>query len=87
MGSQVLGLLKEALAAWKTYISTRQEAYERKMDKRKMKAISYGEQGFEEMVLVFDFIHTLTMPDEQRKEFDRLKSMVYKTKGKFNKYD
>ncbi len=88
LANQVVGLFKEALAAWKTFISTRQEAYERKMDKRKEKAIQYGEEGFEEMGKMFNFIHDkLTIPDENRRDFDRIKTEIYRLKGKFNKYD
>ena len=40
----IASAIKEGLSLWKTYLSTRQEAYERKMDKRKAKAIEYGER-------------------------------------------
>jgi hypothetical protein len=40
----VTGFLNKAFDAWKSYLDTRQEAYIRKMDKRKRKAIDYAEQ-------------------------------------------
>jgi len=39
-----MGVLKEGLSLWKKYIETRQEAYERKMDKERRKCIEYAEQ-------------------------------------------
>jgi len=36
--------IKEGLSLWKKYIETRQGAYIRKMDKRKMKAIDAAEK-------------------------------------------
>ena len=40
----VVGFLDRAFDAWKSFIETRQEAYNRKMDKQKRKAIDYGEK-------------------------------------------
>ena len=70
------------------FISTRQEAYERKMDKKQEKAIGYAEETFEEISKLFSFIHEkLEIPDGDRKDYDRIKTKIYKLKGKFNKYD
>ena len=80
--------VKEGLELWKTYIATRQQAYERKMDKRQEKAIQYAEQSFESMNEMFNFISAkVTFSKEDQKEYDRIKTEIYKLKGKFNKYD
>lgn len=85
-GSSVIGLLEEALKAWKTYIETRQQAYERKMDKRQKKAIQIGEEGFEMMNEVFNYVYSTGKMLED-KEFSKLKEKLYKLKKKFNEYD
>ena len=36
--------VKEGLSVWKEYLSGRQEAYERNMDKKKVKAIDIAEE-------------------------------------------
>jgi hypothetical protein len=43
IAEQVLGVLKEGLSAWKMFISTREEAYKRKMDVRKREALEAAE--------------------------------------------
>lgn len=43
---QILKLAQEGLELWKVFISTRQEAYERKMDKRQVMAIEWAERAF-----------------------------------------
>ena len=40
-----LALLKEGLELWKTFIATRQEAYNRKQDKKQERAIDEGQVG------------------------------------------
>lgn len=49
LGEQIAAAVKEGLSAWKVFIATRQEAYNRQQDKRKAKAIECGEQAFFEM--------------------------------------
>lgn len=39
----IVSFLDKAADAWQSYIDTRQEAYIRKMDKQKRKAIDYAE--------------------------------------------
>lgn len=41
---EIVGAVKQGLSLWEKYIDTRQSAYNRKMDKRKRKAIDYAEQ-------------------------------------------
>ena len=43
LAEKIIALCKEGLEAWKTFISTRQEAYERKKDKQQVKAIDTAE--------------------------------------------
>ena len=85
---KILELAKEGLSAWKTFIATRQEAYNRKKDKEQEKAIHHAELGFECMGEVFQFLsdHQL-IPKDKKKEFEKLKQKVYYRKSKFNKYD
>lgn len=40
----ITGFLNQAFSAWEKYIETRQEAYNRKQDKRMRKCIDYAEQ-------------------------------------------
>jgi len=44
LANQIVGLVKEGLGAYKTYLATRQEAYNRKQDKKQIRAIQAGEQ-------------------------------------------
>jgi hypothetical protein len=84
----IVNLIREALDAWKTFISTRQQAYERKMDKRQERAIGYAEEYIKEVGELFEFIHErLEVPEEEKKTFDRIKKGLYKLRDKFNKFD
>ena len=57
----IASMFKEGFALWKTFIATRQEAYNRKMDKRKLQAIECGEK----FILIFkDWERT---PDVKKK--------------------
>lgn len=40
----IASAVKEGLELWKTFIATRQQAYERGQDKKMKKAIEYGER-------------------------------------------
>jgi hypothetical protein len=44
MGEQIAAAIKEGLSAWKTFIATREQAYQRKRDKDQERAINAGEQ-------------------------------------------
>lgn len=44
LADKVMGLLTEGLGAWKTFVATRQEAYNRKQDKKKVMAIEAAEK-------------------------------------------
>jgi hypothetical protein len=86
--SEIVGVFKEGLKAYQKYLDTRQGAYNRKMDKKQEKAIRYGELGFGVMNTMFQFIHeNMEVPEGKKKEFDGLKTEIYKLKDKFNKYD
>ena len=58
----IANAIKEALELWKTFIATRQQAYERNMDKRMRTAIDTGEQ-------IIERIRVLEIKD---KELDKL---------------
>jgi hypothetical protein len=46
LAERILKVAEEGLNLWKTFIATRQEAYNRKQDKEQIKAIECGEKGF-----------------------------------------
>lgn len=80
--------VKEGLELWRTFIATRQQAYERKMDKRQEAAIRIAEESFEKVHVLFDFINdNISIQKEKQAEFDRLKTLIYRLEKKFNKYD
>ena len=60
--------LEKALDAWKVFIETRQEAYNRSQDKRKRKAIDFGEKYI---------IHNSAFNKED-KELLKLKKLFFK---------
>jgi len=68
--------------------ATREGAYNRKLDKRQEKAIHYAEQAFDKMRILFEFISERELIGTQDKaEFDRIKTLIYRLRDKFNKYD
>jgi len=44
LAEKILGVLNEGLGAWKTYLATRQEAYNRHQDKKQVNAIESAEK-------------------------------------------
>jgi hypothetical protein len=44
IAEQILSVLKEGLGLWKTFIATRQEAYNRQQDKKQVAAIEMAEK-------------------------------------------
>ena len=88
LADKILEVLKSGLSAWEKYIDTRQEAYERKMDKNKRKALNIAEKSFEEVALLFEWVReTFPMSDDELKEYNKLNKKFTKIKEKFNKYD
>ena len=86
--NSIASAIKEGLSLWKTFISTRQQAYERKKDKQQEKAIQIAEEAFDSVGNIFNWIYdNMKMESKQRKEYDRLKTKFYALKQKFNKYD
>lgn len=84
----IVAAVKEALDLWKTFIATRQQAYERRMDKRQEAAIRYAEKAFDKMGVLFQFLYeNVDIPEKKKAEFDRIKTIIYKYRDKFNKYD
>jgi len=83
----IAGAVKEGLSLWKTFIATRQEAYNRRQDKAKDKAISIAEVSFEQVGKLFDFLLTVEMDEEQKKDLEKHKRVIYRMKAKFNRYD
>lgn len=79
MPKDIAGAIKEGLSLWKTFIATRQEAYERKQDKKQVKAIEMGEQ----YILQNKHLMTLTDEDDIKKAKKQLKFL----EEKFFKYN
>jgi len=46
LAESILKVFEKGLDAYKTHLATRQEAYNRKQDKKQVKAIEAGEKGF-----------------------------------------
>jgi len=67
--SVIASAVKEGLELWKTYIATRQEAYERKMDKKQRKAIEYAERFI---------LHYYGNEENKDKELDKLQKKFFK---------
>ena len=85
---QILAVLKEGLSAWKTFIATRQEAYNRSKDKKQEKAIQIAEEAFTKVSVLYEFINeNMVVPENKKAEFDRIKILIYRLRDKFNKYD
>jgi len=87
LANTIAGAVKEGLSLWKTFIATRQDAYDRKQDKRQERAIHVAEIIHEEISKLFEFLHTLPMEEKATKELKHHKTLIYKLKRKFNKYD
>lgn len=84
LADRVLDLLKEGLGLWKTFIATREEAYQRKRDKQQEKAIQEGEKAIELLSEVFTYLYFKEITDDKirgwKKDYLRIKS-------RFNRYD
>ena len=87
LAESIVSAVKEGLSAWKTFIATRQEAYDRKQDKRQERAINIAEETYEEISKLFEFLMTIPVEDNATKKIKSLKIRIYKLKAKFNKYD
>lgn len=81
-----LALLKEGLELWKTFIATRQEAYNRKQDKKQERAIQAGEEAIELLSDIFTYIFFLGEHTKD-KQFLGYKKDYLRIKKRFNKYD
>ena len=87
LAERILKVFEEGLGAWKVFIATRQEAYNRKQDKRQERAINIAEQSYQKVSELFEFLATLPMEEKTTKELNKHKTVIYKLKAKFNKYD
>lgn len=68
--------------------NTREEAYNRKKDKRQEKAIQCAEDMIEKLHLLFNFIfERVEIKDDEKREYERLKLLIYRKITQFNKYD
>jgi hypothetical protein len=84
----IVRLLDKGLEAWVAFIETRQEAYNRHMDKRQEKAIHLSEQSFSIMNDIFMIIYEeATMSTKARKQYNKLKARLLALKKKFDVYD
>lgn len=81
---QILALLKEGLGLWKTFIATREEAYNRKKDKYQERAIQAGEQGINLLCSVFTYLYFKEIDDEKIRGW---KKQYLAIKKRFDRYD
>lgn len=84
---KILGIFTEALSAWKSYIDTRQEAYERKMDRKKSKAINYAEDVFLniDMDWIKDILRDIDINKEYYQKFNKMRIKFNHNKDRFFK--
>lgn len=85
--SVIAEAVKEALDLWKTFIATRQQAYERGMDKKQQKAIQIGEEGFEAFTTFLNLLSKTYPVTGENDELMHLRRTIFKLKQKFNRYD
>ena len=71
---RALAVLEKGLSAWEKYLATRQEAYERKMDRNNRRALNYAGVAFRRL-------NALGMIVDD-KQFNKAKRMFYKYRGK-----
>ena len=82
LAESILNLCKEGLGAYKTYLATRQEAYNRKKDKEQERAIESAER----YIHTNDIILHGMMDDNEIKFKDQLK-VLKRHKNRFFKYN
>ena len=82
----IVGLVKEGLELWKVFISTRQEAYDRKMDKRQKAAIAEGEKAVNLLSDIFTYLYFKDIFKDDKKMAGYKRSYL-DIKARFNKYD
>jgi hypothetical protein len=69
LAERILKVVDEGLGLWKTFIATRQEAYNRQQDKKQVRAIEAAEKGF----FAMDDIIAKIDPKEFKKEIAAVK--------------
>jgi hypothetical protein len=82
LAESILKLCKEGLSAYKTYLATRQEAYNRQKDKEQERAIESAER----------YIHTndiilAGMTDENEMKFKNQLKVLKRHRTRFFKYN
>ena len=83
-----LGLLKEGVALWRTYLEKKSELYDLHLKKRRKKALEIAEEAFDIAREIFAFVHErIPMNDDNWKDYYKLKEKFYKYNRKFDKYD
>lgn len=84
---RVMKLLEEGMSLWKTFIATRQEAYNRKQDKKQVKAIEFSEKYIFANDKLIESLKNLSPKAMQGKTIKkRLKTVAY-YRTKFFKYN
>ena len=79
MPKDIAGAIKEGFALWKTFIATREQAYQRKRDKDQERAI----EAAEKYILTSDELK-VTEDEKEKKELLR---RLERYKSKFLKYN
>jgi hypothetical protein len=83
LAEQIVGLFKEGLGAWKTYLSTRQEAYNRQQDKKQVQAIESAEKGFFAMDKIIESLEDLELNKDKKFSHD-IKQFIHYRKRFFH---
>ena len=87
IAEKALAVLEKGLKLWETFIATRQEAYERKQDKKQVNAIEFSEKHIFATDKLIEILKNLS-PDAMKGKTvkKRLKTVAY-YRTKFFKYN
>ena len=80
LAEQIVSLFKEGLSAYKTYLATRQEAYNRQQDKKQVRAI----ESAEKFIFNSDALVAKLSDDDKIKYRKELANMVHFRKRFFH---
>jgi hypothetical protein len=86
LADQIMGLLKEGIMLWRTYLDKRLEHYNLHLKKKRMNALKIADRMDELVDEVFRFVDTkVAMRDEGWKDYYNLKKKYNSLDKKFDK--
>ena len=84
----IIGILKEGLSLWRTYLDKRKELYEISLSKKRNKALNISEEAFD---LMDEFIQLSTSKGKFDEKTElllhNLSHKISKKKKEFSKFD